>query len=112
VLLKGDDQEFEYKYRKDHEMLDTTFDLPPSLRKTDDQTPKGPIGRAVWKLTPRKASFANLFKGKGWNKSDEANAPALSGHICELQEISDQPDSLEAANSSNMSESTTLLHAH
>ena len=93
-------------------MLDTTkFDLPPSLRKIDEQTPKGPIGRAVWKLTPRKASFASLFKGKGWTKGDEANASALSGHIRESQEILGHSGSLETAISEDISESTTLLPA-
>jgi hypothetical protein len=93
-------------------MLDTTFDLPPSLRKIEENTPKGPIGRAVWKLTPRKASFANLFKGKGWNKGDEANAPALSGHVRESQDILGYSGSLGTADSSDVCESTTLLHSH
>ncbi|KAF1365247.1 hypothetical protein EJ07DRAFT_51064, partial [Lizonia empirigonia] len=71
VRLNSPDEEFEYRYRKDHKMLDMKLDLPPSLRKPEESTPKGPIGRAVRKLTPRKASFANLFKGKGWNRNDD-----------------------------------------
>ena len=93
-------------------MLDTTFDLPPSLRKIDDQTPKGPLGRAVWKLTPRKASFANLFKGKGWSKGEEASPPALSGHVRESQDILGREGSLGTAHSEDMCESATLLRAH
>jgi hypothetical protein len=42
-------------------------------RKHDNPaTPKGSFGRAVRKLTPRKSSFVNLLKGKGWGKGDEA----------------------------------------
>jgi hypothetical protein len=54
-------------------MLGTSFDLPPlKNRKPDDVTPKqGPIGRAVRKLTPRKSSFINLLKGKGWGAGKE-----------------------------------------
>lgn len=54
-------------------MLGTAFDLPPPKnRKHDNATPRqGPIGRAVRKLTPRKSSFVNLLKGKGWNTGKE-----------------------------------------
>ncbi|KAI4945554.1 hypothetical protein J4E91_007896 [Alternaria rosae] len=47
------------------------------FRKHDDNTTSagaGAFGRAVRKLTPRKASLINLMKGKGWNKSDEARS--------------------------------------
>ncbi|KAF1932756.1 uncharacterized protein M421DRAFT_1348 [Didymella exigua CBS 183.55] len=84
--------EFEYKYRKDHKLLDTKINLPPSLRKPDNSTAKGPIGRAVRRLTPRKASFANLFKGKGWNRVDDAKTVDVSGHIRELQDIASFSD--------------------
>ncbi|KAF2178886.1 hypothetical protein K469DRAFT_717867 [Zopfia rhizophila CBS 207.26] len=49
---------------------------PLPIRKEDEAaTPRqGPIGRAVRKLTPRKASLVNLFKGKGWNKAEEPMA--------------------------------------
>lgn len=102
-------QEFEYTYRKDHKLLDTKFDLPPSLRKPEEATPKGPIGRAVRKLTPRKASFANLFKGKGWNRSDDARAADMSGHVRELQDITDSNGDLEVTNR-NSYESRAQLH--
>jgi hypothetical protein len=50
---------------------------PP--RKHDDQmTPKGAFGRAVRKLTPRKSSFVNLLKGKGWGKGDEEKPQDMS----------------------------------
>lgn len=65
-------------------MLDTKHDLPPSLRKPEESIPVGPIGRAVRKLTPRKASFANLFKGKGWNRTDDTKTVDMPGHIREL----------------------------
>jgi hypothetical protein len=54
-------------------MLGTPFDLPPfKNRKHDSAASKqGPIGRAVRKLTPRKSSFVNLLKGKGWNTGKE-----------------------------------------
>ncbi|KAH6616525.1 hypothetical protein C7974DRAFT_442277 [Boeremia exigua] len=101
--------EFEYRYRKDHKLLDTKFDLPPSLRKPEESTPKGPIGRAVRKLTPRKASFANLFKGKGWNKTDDLKAE-MPGHVRELQEIEGLSTSHEDVDSDSYG-SSTQLHA-
>ncbi|KAI4930871.1 uncharacterized protein J4E92_004704 [Alternaria infectoria] len=68
--------EFEYKYRREHKLLGNPADLPPmSFRKHDDNTTSagaGAFGRAVRKLTPRKASLINLMKGKGWNKSDDS----------------------------------------
>ncbi|KAF2687426.1 hypothetical protein K458DRAFT_362190 [Lentithecium fluviatile CBS 122367] len=72
--------EFEYKYRHEHKMLSTAFDLPPlNNRKHGDATPKqGPIGRAVRKLTPRKSSFVNLLKGKGWG-TDRENVKMTDG---------------------------------
>lgn len=103
-------QEFEYSYRKDHKMLDTRFDFPPSLRKPEESTPRGPIGRAVRKLTPRKASFASLLKGKGWNRNDTAKATDVAGHFRELQDITDLTTSFEAADSDSF-DSSTRLHA-
>ena len=103
-------QEFEYRYRKDHKMLDTKFELPPSLRKPEESTPKGPIGRAVRKLTPRKASFANLFKGKGWNKNDDTKAVDVPGHVREFQEITDLSNGLESTDSDSF-ESGFQQHA-
>ncbi|KAF2633631.1 hypothetical protein BU25DRAFT_464792 [Macroventuria anomochaeta] len=102
--------EFEYRYRKDHKMLDTKHDLPPSLRKPEESTPKGPIGRAVRKLTPRKASFANLFKGKGWNRNDDTKPVDVPGHVRELQEITDLSSGLEATDSDSF-ESGSRQHA-
>jgi hypothetical protein len=65
---------------------------PP--RKHDDQTtPKRAFGRAVRKLTPRKSSFVNLLKGKGWSKGDEEKPQDMpeqsietSPHISQLNE--------------------------
>jgi hypothetical protein len=75
-------QEFEYKYRKDNKLLGNPLDIPPmSLRKQEENATSagtaagtGPFGRAIRRLTPRKASLVNLMKGKGWNKSDEAKS--------------------------------------
>ncbi|CAN9091746.1 unnamed protein product [Alternaria alternata] len=72
--------EFEYKYRKDNKLLGNSLDIPSmSLRKQEDSatsagTGTGPFGRAIRKLTPRKASLVDLMKGKRWNKSDEAKS--------------------------------------
>lgn len=76
-------------------MLDTKHDLPASLRKPEESTPKGPIGRAVRKLTPRKASFANLFKGKGWNRNDDTKPMDMPEHIRELLELTDRSNELD-----------------
>ncbi|OAG08123.1 uncharacterized protein CC84DRAFT_1162117, partial [Paraphaeosphaeria sporulosa] len=59
--------EFEYKYRQDHNLLGT--DVPPLNAKPEDGN-QGPLGRAIRKMTPRKSSFVNLLKGKGWNAED------------------------------------------
>ena len=80
-------------------MLDTKHDLPPSLRKPEKSTPKGPIGRAVRKLTPRKASLANLFKGKGWNRNGDTNTVDMPGHVRELQDIMGLSTGLEGPDS-------------
>ncbi|KAL1799721.1 hypothetical protein ACET3X_000063 [Alternaria dauci] len=78
--------EFEYKYRKDHKLLGNPADVSlMSSRKQEENVTSagpvpgagaangaGPLGRAIRKLTPRKASLVNLMKGKGWNKTDEA----------------------------------------
>lgn len=63
---------FESRYRKDNKLLgNPDYPIQPP-RKLDDQcTQKGSFGRAVRKLTPRKSSFVNLLKGKGWGKGDE-----------------------------------------
>ncbi|KAF2997617.1 hypothetical protein E8E13_004042 [Curvularia kusanoi] len=103
--------EFEYKYRKDHKMLDTAFDLPPSLRKLENHANEGPVGRAVRKLTPRKASFVNLFKGKGWNRSDETGGLEAAEHLRELKEMTDQLSGLEPTDSTTY-KSGVLQHAH
>ncbi|KAF3032204.1 hypothetical protein E8E12_001236 [Didymella heteroderae] len=102
--------EFEYKYRKDHKLLDTKLDLPPSLRKPDELVAKGPIGRAVRKLTPRKASFANLFKGKGWNRADDTKTGYVSGHVRELQDTSFMSSGRETEDSDSF-DSTVQLHS-
>jgi len=54
-------------------MLGTAFDHPPPRNRKHDNTipQQGPIGRAVRKLTPRKSSFVNLLKGKGWGTGRE-----------------------------------------
>ena len=63
---------FEYKYRKDNELLgNPNYPMHPPRKHDDQTTPKGAFGRAVRKLTPRKSSFVNLLKGKGWGKEDE-----------------------------------------
>jgi hypothetical protein len=65
-------QVFEYKYRKDHQLLgNPAYPLHPPRKQDNQTTPKGAFGRAVRKLTPRKSSFVNLLKGKGWSKGDE-----------------------------------------
>jgi hypothetical protein len=107
--LVNKQQEFEYKYRRNHKLLDSKFDLPPSLRKPDDSTAKGPIGRAVRKLTPRKASFANLFKGKGWNRADETKTLDGPGHLRELQDITGPFNGRETEDADSY-ESTVQLH--
>ncbi|KAH8642697.1 hypothetical protein IG631_00160 [Alternaria alternata] len=72
--------EFEYKYREDNKLLGNSLGIPSmSLRKQEDSatsagTGTGPFGRAIRKLTPRKASLVDLMKGKRWNKSDEAKS--------------------------------------
>jgi hypothetical protein len=45
--------------------------MQPSRKPEDQDTQKGAFGRAVRKLTPRKSSFMNLVRGKGWGKGDE-----------------------------------------
>ncbi|KAJ4994093.1 hypothetical protein SVAN01_00570 [Stagonosporopsis vannaccii] len=100
--------EFEYRYRKDHRLLDTKLDLPPSLCKPEESTLKGPIGRAVRKLTPRKASFVNLFKGKGRNRNDDAKAAGASEPFHDLQDITGLTTSFEAACSDSGESSTGL----
>lgn len=67
-LLTGT-QEFEHRYRQDHNLLSTSLDLPPLNAKPEDPN-KGSFGRAIRKMTPRKSSFVNLLKGKGWNADD------------------------------------------
>ncbi|KAF1836983.1 hypothetical protein BDW02DRAFT_479913, partial [Decorospora gaudefroyi] len=60
--------DFEYRYRKEHKLLGSQLDLPPMPpRRQDDSTTSknGAFGRAMRKLTPRKASLVNLMKGKG-----------------------------------------------
>ncbi|OAL00421.1 hypothetical protein IQ06DRAFT_377231 [Phaeosphaeriaceae sp. SRC1lsM3a] len=65
--------EFEVRYRQDHKLPAAHFFHPP--RKHNDQTtPKGALGRAVRKLTPRKSSLVNLLKGKSLGKADEVMA--------------------------------------
>jgi len=91
-------------------MLDTKLDLPPSLRKPDESTGKGPIGRAVRKLTPRKASFANLFKCKGWNRADDTKTGDVSGHVRELQDTSFTSGGRETEDSDGY-DSTVQLHS-
>jgi hypothetical protein len=48
---------------------------PPPKRDDEGTNNKGAFGRAVRKLTPRKSSFVNLLKGKGWGKGDEVKPP-------------------------------------
>ncbi|KAH7077852.1 hypothetical protein BKA63DRAFT_440054 [Paraphoma chrysanthemicola] len=64
--------EFESKYRKDNKLLgNPEYPMQPPRKHDDQGTPKGAFERAVRKLTPRKSSFVNLLKGKGWGKSEE-----------------------------------------
>jgi hypothetical protein len=56
---------------------------PP--RKHEDQaTNMGAFGRAVRKLTPRKASLKNLLKGKGWGKGEEGSIDDVPGQTTEM----------------------------
>ncbi|KAF2115977.1 hypothetical protein BDV96DRAFT_646145 [Lophiotrema nucula] len=66
--------EFEHKYRQEHSLLEAMTSVGPAPTRSDLEvtTPKqSSFGKAVRKLTPRKASLVNLLKGKGWNKVDE-----------------------------------------
>ncbi|KAJ4305162.1 hypothetical protein N0V90_000693 [Kalmusia sp. IMI 367209] len=73
--------EFEHKYRQEHNLLGTSFDLPPLNPKPDDGISKqGSFGRAVRKMTPRKSSFVNLLKGKGWNKEELISTGGSADH--------------------------------
>ncbi|KAF2016244.1 hypothetical protein BU24DRAFT_462424 [Aaosphaeria arxii CBS 175.79] len=65
---------FESRYRREHHVLGAMTQLPPLSMPTqnDNKTTKeGGFTRAVRKLTPRKNSFVNLLKGKGWNRTEE-----------------------------------------
>ncbi|PSN67337.1 hypothetical protein BS50DRAFT_389646 [Corynespora cassiicola Philippines] len=60
--------EFERAYRQKHKLPNTFMAPPPAPRLPPAQPgahKQGPISRAVRKLTPRKSSLVNLFKGKG-----------------------------------------------
>ncbi|KAF2660489.1 hypothetical protein K491DRAFT_60967 [Lophiostoma macrostomum CBS 122681] len=74
--------EFEYKYRQAHKLLGTTADPTWHLREQDGFTTsrQGTFGRAVRKLTPRKSSFVNLLKGKGWNRENTKPSYGSSEH--------------------------------
>lgn len=50
---------------------------PPPKHEDQGTNNKGAFGRAVRKLTPRKSSFVNLLKGKGWGKGDEPKSPVM-----------------------------------
>jgi hypothetical protein len=52
--------------------------MHPPRKHDDPATRKGALGRAVRKLTPRKSSFVNLLKGKGWSKGEEVESPIIS----------------------------------
>lgn len=41
---------------------------------------QGSLGRALRKMTPRKSSFVNLLKGKGWNTEDLRSKDGLTDH--------------------------------
>ncbi|KAF1920929.1 hypothetical protein BDU57DRAFT_488144 [Ampelomyces quisqualis] len=69
--------EFECKYRKDNKLLGPDYPIHPPRKHDNQTTPKGAFGRAVRKLTPRKSSFVNLLKGKGWGRVDESRPPDL-----------------------------------
>lgn len=67
-------------------MVGGDFNLPVPQRRPEEQeqlTPRGAFGRAVRKLTPRKGSFFNLLKGKGWNRTEET---ATNNHSENSQE--------------------------
>ncbi|KAF1978321.1 hypothetical protein BU23DRAFT_449613 [Bimuria novae-zelandiae CBS 107.79] len=70
--------EFEHKYRQDHRLLNISLDLPPLNPRPEESYSKGSFGRAIRKMTPRKSSFVNLLKGKGWNtdESKSTDGPA------------------------------------
>jgi hypothetical protein len=45
--------------------------MHPPRKHDEPAIRKRAFGRAVRKLTPRKSSFVNLMKGKGWSKGEE-----------------------------------------
>ncbi|KAH4268213.1 hypothetical protein HBI81_010850 [Parastagonospora nodorum] len=72
--------EFEYKYRKDNRMLSAEYPMHPARKHDNPPTDnKGSFGRAMRKLTPRKSSFVNLLKGKGWGTGDDQAAEMSPG---------------------------------
>ncbi|KAL5120665.1 hypothetical protein ACEQ8H_001414 [Pleosporales sp. CAS-2024a] len=63
--------EFEFQYRKQNKLFGAEYPMQPPRKQNDYEENKGAFGRAVRRLTPRKSSFVNLLKGKGWGKGDE-----------------------------------------
>ncbi|KAH7139254.1 hypothetical protein B0J11DRAFT_422146 [Dendryphion nanum] len=86
---------FEYKYPQHHQLLGSMTQPPPISRKQNENTnPKqGTIGRAVRKLTPRKSSFVNLLKGKGWNKTDDQKTTSEYNEQDVLSSTTQRPSS-------------------
>ncbi|KAF2644897.1 hypothetical protein P280DRAFT_546311 [Massarina eburnea CBS 473.64] len=71
--------EYELSYRREHKLLGREYELYPINKYQRDGSNMGSIGRAVRKLTPRKSSFVNLIKGKGWNTDDVSSGSNSNG---------------------------------
>jgi hypothetical protein len=67
-------------------MLSAEYPLHPPRKHDNPPTDnKGSFGRAMRKLTPRKSSFVNLLKGKGWGTGDDQAAEMSPGssYVCQ-----------------------------
>lgn len=53
---------------------------------------KGPFSRAIRKMTPRKSSFVNLLKGKGWNTDDLKSMDGANDSDYALEHAFDQSE--------------------
>lgn len=62
--------------------------MHPPRKHDDPAARKGAFGRAVRKLTPRKSSFVNLLKGKGWGKGEEGEPQDVPEQSIETSSVS------------------------
>ncbi|PVI06181.1 hypothetical protein DM02DRAFT_724592 [Periconia macrospinosa] len=78
--------EFEYSYRRIHKLIGKDYDFAPlNPRKHNDSDARnGSIVRAVRRLTPRKSSFVNLLKGKGWNREEMKSPDIGHDHLVQI----------------------------